>query len=166
MPSSRKRNRLQNWDYASEGLYFITICTVQKQCLLGRIVGDDAHIVPYRKNDADMNPRICLSENGKIVDQHLQFMPGIMQYCIMPNHIHALILVSTESAGPMWASAPTQSIPQRIRSFKTLVTKVCGTTLFQRSYYDHIVRDEKDYLRISDYINNNPAKWAEDVYYS
>ncbi|MBR5620431.1 MAG: hypothetical protein IKW76_11905 [Clostridia bacterium] len=76
------------------------------------------------------------------------------------------------SCGPMWASAPTQksiqqqSLSQRIRSFKTLVTKECGTALFQRSFYDHIVRDEQDYLRICTYIDDNPAKWTEDVYYT
>ncbi len=164
MSAIRKRNRLPNWDYGSEGMYFITICTVNKQCSLGQIiVGDDAHIVP----------QIRLSAYGKIAERFLRTVPGMIQYCIMPNHIHALIQVSADAgaSGPMWASAPTkgtpcaQSIPQRIRSFKALVTKTCGKALFQRSFYDHIVRDEADFLRICAYMDNNPAKWEEDKYY-
>ena len=149
---TRRRNRLQNWDYSAESVYFITICTVQKQCKLGQIVGGDAHIAPH----------IRLSAYGKIAERFLQSIPGMMQYCIMPNHIHMLLEIPP---GSMWASTPTQSIPQRIRSFKILVTKECGIPMFQRSFYDHIVRDEADYLRISEYMDNNPAKWTDDVYY-
>ena len=65
----------------------------------------------------------------------------------------------------MWASSPTQSVPQLIRSFKTLVTKELGEQIWQRSYYDHIIRDEADYLRIAEYIQNNPARWREDRFY-
>ena len=144
-------------------MYFITICTADKQCTLGHIVGADAHI----------GPQIRLSAYGKAAERYLQTIPGMIRYCIMPNHIHALVQVSADAdaSGPMWASAPTtgtlnvQSIPQRIRSFKALVTKACGKPLFQRSYYDHIVRDEQDFLRICAYMDNNPAKWEEDKYY-
>ena len=65
--------------------------------------------------------------------------------------------------GTMWASSPTVS--QKIKSFKILVTKTIGKPIFQRSFYDHVIRDEKDYLRIWEYIENNPGKWAEDPYY-
>jgi len=66
----------------------------------------------------------------------------------------------------MWASAPTQSVPSRIRSFKTLVTKAVGAPVFQRSFYDHVVRNEQDALRIRQYIRDNPAKWEEDRFYT
>jgi len=78
----------------------------------------------------------------------------------MPNHIH--VIIKNES-GTMWASSPTVS--QKIKSFKILVTKSIGKSVFQRSFYDHIIRDEKDYIRICEYIENNPLKWAEDKYY-
>ena len=64
----------------------------------------------------------------------------------------------------MWSSAPT-SISSRIKTFKTLVTKELGQNIWQRSYYDHVIRDEHDYLRIAKYIMENPAKWMEDRYY-
>ena len=65
----------------------------------------------------------------------------------------------------MWASSPT-TVSNIVRSFKVLVTKEVGTSLFQRSYHDHIIRDERDYREIWDYIDDNPRKWAEDCYYT
>ncbi|MBQ3083928.1 MAG: transposase [Clostridia bacterium] len=81
---------------------------------------------------------------------------------MMPNHIHLIVVIRS---GTMWASSPTQSVSQLIRSFKTLVTKELGEQIWQRSYYDHIIRDEADYLRIAEYIQNNPARWREDRFY-
>jgi hypothetical protein len=65
----------------------------------------------------------------------------------------------------MWASSPTQSISQKIKSFKILVTKEFGKNIFQRSFHDHIIRGEKDYLKIWNYIDTNPQKWREDCFY-
>ena len=65
----------------------------------------------------------------------------------------------------MPTSAPTQSLSDRIRSFKIMVTKAVGESLFQRSFYDHVVRNAEDALRIRQYIRENPAKWQEDRFY-
>ncbi len=111
-----------------------------------KIVGDDAHIVP--------------TKYGSVVEKFIKTIPGIDKYVVMPNHIH--LIVKNEN-GTMWASSPTVS--QKIKSFKILVTKAIGEPIFQRSFYDHVIRDEKDYLRIAEYIENNPAKWAEDKYF-
>ena len=78
----------------------------------------------------------------------------------MPNHIH--LIIKNEN-GTMWASSPTVS--QKIKSFKIMVAKSIGKPIFQRSFYDHIIRDENDYLRIWEYIGTNPQKWSEDKYY-
>ena len=103
----------------------------------------------------------------------------------MPNHIHLIIRTRPAYAikncgrvprnlvvctikidnGTMWASSPTQSISQLIKSFKILVAKEVGKPIFQRSFYDHVIRDEEDYLKIWNYIDTNPAKWHEDKYY-
>ena len=86
----------------------------------------------------------------------------------MPNHVHIILHVSAEDIlqGPMRASAPTgTSVPQLIKSFKILVTKELGESIWQRSYYDHIIRDEKDYQTRIQYIDENPAKWFFDDYY-
>ena len=80
-------------------------------------------------------------------------IPGIDQYVIMPNHIHMIILKSNG-----------RSIENDIRSFKTLVTKQIGEKIWQSSYYDHIIRNEADYLTKAKYIEDNPARWQEDEY--
>ena len=67
--------------------------------------------------------------------------------------------------GTMWASSPTQSISGIVKSFKTLVTKEIGKPIFQRSFYDHIIRGEEDFKEIWEYIDGNPQKWREDRFY-
>ncbi|MBQ7799940.1 MAG: hypothetical protein IJ370_05555, partial [Oscillospiraceae bacterium] len=62
-------------------------------------------------------------------------------------------------------SSPTKSIPQLVKSFKTLITKEIGKSIFQRSFHDHVIRDERDYLKIWNYIDTNPAKWNVDCFY-
>lgn len=160
MNANRKPNRLKNYDYSSQGAYFITICTKDRRCILSTIVGDDAYIVPLC--DAHIVPEIKLTHYGEIVKKYIDSIPGIDKYVIMPNHIHLLIVID----GPMRASAPTISVPSLIRSFKILVSKEIGCGIWQRSYYDDIIRDEEDYLNHWQYIENNPAKWSEDKYYT
>ena len=145
----RQPTRLQEYDYATPGAYFITICTKDRAPILSRVVGDDAHIVP--------------TPIGRLVEKYLQSIPGIEKYVIMPNHIHMIVRIAD---GPMWASAPTQPIPSRIRSFKTLVTKELGRSIFQRSYHDHVIRGEQDYRDVWEYIDQNPARWREDELYT
>ena len=146
----RKEVRLKEYDYSENGAYFITICTKNRKSILSKIesVGDDAHIVP--------------SDYGQIVEKYLRTIKGIEKYVIMPNHIHMIIRIDN---GPMWASAPTQSIPTLVRSFKVLVTKEIGQSIFQRSYYDHVIRGERDYRDVWDYIETNPLRWQEDEYH-
>lgn len=78
----------------------------------------------------------------------------------MPNHIHLLIVID----GSMKASTPTVS--SLIRSFKGLTVKEIGKPIFQRSFYDHIIRNEEDYLNVWEYINSNANKWKSDKYYT
>ena len=69
--------------------------------------------------------------------------------------------------GPMWSSAPTEgNVQNMVRTWKTLIAKELGQSVWQRSYYDHIVRDEQDYVKILEYIMGNPGKWAEDKYFT
>ena len=138
---------MENFDYSSNGYYFITICTANKQKILCNIVGDDAHIVP--------------TNYGIIAEKYIKSIQGIDKYVIMPNHIHLII---KNGNGTMRASSPTVS--QKIKSFKIMVTKTIGKSIFQRSFHDHIIRGENDYLKIWNYIDTNPHKWAEDKYYT
>lgn len=148
--------RLERWDYSDSGYYFVTVCVKEREHLLGRCVGADVLIGPH----------IELSKYGKIVEDVLSQMPNVDQYVVMPNHIHVVFAIppqKEEASGPMRTSAP--AIPWMVRYLKRMVTQKCGRPIWQRSYYDHIIRDERDYLRIKEYIVTNPAKWKEDPYY-
>ena len=138
----------------------MTICTKEKKCILSSItVGADA----------PGGPCIALTKTGRIVEKYIlstENIPGIHidKYVIMPNHIHLLLTVD-ETIGPPRASAPTmKAIPNAVSSLKRLVNREVGENIWQRSYHDHIIRDESDYLKIAQYIENNPAKWGDDCY--
>ncbi len=137
----RKHNRLENFNYNENGAYFITICVKNRRRILCDIVGDDAHIVPKKY--------------GLIVEKYIRNVPEIEKYVIMPDHIHMIIRIDN---GAMWASPPTKKIEDIVRSLKTLITKEIGESIFQRSYYDHIIRNENDYKETWGYIENNPIK--------
>lgn len=159
---SRKPTRLPDYDYNLEGAYFITICTQNKKCLLSKIVGDDALGVPKTQ----------LTKTGAIVEKFILSGENIKaltvdKYVIMPNHIHLLLIIEKDGGGTPRASSPTTAIiPRFVASLKRFVNKEAGESFFQRSYHDHIIRNEKDYLRIWEYIENNPKQWELDCFYT
>ena len=159
---SRKHNRLENFDYSTTGYYFITVCTAKKQKILCDIVG--CGIL-----DA---PKITLSETGKIVKNQLDFMSDfydnikIDKYIIMPNHLHIIIKICGDGGVPRTSHPTDNLISNFVGTFKRFSNKYVRNNIWQKSFYDHIIRDENDYLRIWEYIENNPAKWTEDEYYS
>ena len=138
----RKRLRLQDYDYSQDGYYFLTICTRGKEELLSRITLKE-----------DGSAKVVLSHYGTVAESYLQSIPGIDKYVIMPNHIH-MIIHKTNG----------KSIVSDMRSYKALVTKQIGESIWQDSYYDHIIRNEEDYREKWRYIDQNPAKWADDEY--
>ena len=155
----RKNLRLPSFDYGQPGAYFITVCTDKRRNILSSVVGGDAHIAPCTN----------LTPIGQVVEKYLLSIPGLGAYVIMPNHVHMILHSSASNMleGPMWASAPTNNqISAAVRSWKILVTKELGYSIWQRSYHDHIIRNEEDYLAILQYIQENPAKWCDDRYYN
>ena len=170
--------RLKGYDYSQPGWYFITICIKNRQMLFGEVADE----------------KIVLNKWGKLAEKEWQKTSEIRknikldQYVIMPNHIHGIIGIVDEddfSKGTMHR-APTDpsstleqygkpvsgSIPTIIRSYKAAVTKKInilrqtpGAVVWQRNYYEHIIRDEKELNRIQKYIIDNPAKWQNDKYY-
>ena len=146
----RKQLRLKGWDYSNNGAYFITICTKDRKKILSKIiVGDDDHIVP----------EIELSKYGLIVEKYIKGINGIDKYVVMPNHIH-MIIYFKELGGH--GNPPLQDI---IRDLKSFTTHKFGDVLWQRSYYDHILRNQQDYEDAWNYIDGNPAKWKADELY-
>ena len=139
----RKKIRVGEYDYSQCGAYFVTICTQNRRPILSNIVGDDAHIVPKRY--------------GQIAEKYLKNAAEIEKYVIMPDHIHMLIRL--EEQGAEKRSPQASRIASIVRSIKTLTTKEIGEPIFQRSYYDHAIRNQRDYNEIWEYIENNPRKW-------
>jgi len=156
----RKKLRLINYDYSLAGAYFITICTAEMKPTFGKVVvGDAAHGVPIME----------LNTTGKIVKQYIENINTVYKhthldkYVIMPNHVHLIITVSEK--GTPWAAYPTTDVPKIINSLKTLTSKKAGSSLWQRSYHDRIIRNEAEYRKIWQYIDESPTKWVNDKYY-
>ena len=157
----RKTTRLNNFDYSSNGAYFITICTHGKQKILCNIVGGGVLDAPL----------VELSDFGKIIDFQINEMNNIYsdikvsKYVIMPNHLHLLITVNNVNGTSGTLSPTNATIPAFVSTLKRYCNKKAGINLFQRSFHDHIIRDQNDYLKIWEYIENNPQKWEEDCFY-
>ncbi len=156
----RKIIRLKDYDYSQDGLYFVTICAKDKMNLFGAI----------NKNQELENAVVNLSDIGKIAEKHLIKLQTrysfikIHSYIIMPNHIHTIIEVLNETD-------KKEELSRIIQAYKSLVSKECREVLgiyklFQRSYYDHIIKNEKELEKTVFYIIQNPGRWIYDKYYS
>ncbi len=189
----RKPNRLPGYDYSRPGCYFITICTQEKRHVLGRVVGGDVLIAPRvvlsdagRVVEEVISTMPCV-EKYVIMPNHVHLLLRIPEGAAGPVRTPAPTEgaagpagtpAPTESmAGPVGPPAPTEgmagpagtesmSVPQLTGYLKRRVTRLLGRPVWQRSYYDHVVRTQADYLRIWDYIDTNPAKWREDCYFT
>ena len=160
----RKEQRLKNYDYSQNGAYFITICSQNRLCLFGKIENRKMIL-----NHAGMMIYNKFSEIAKIY-------PGIQidKFVIMPNHLHTIMVIQHDS-GTTQGSFPT--ISEYIQRFKSLTTKLYidgvkkgiyppfDNKIWQKSFYDHIIRNEKEYQNIWEYIDLNPYKWEDDKYY-
>ena len=162
----RKANRLAEYDYSQNGAYFITVCVKQRLCALAKIVGGGVL-------DA---PQVILSDYGKIVENRIQSMNETystiqtVKYVIMPNHIHLLVHITEEekicSEGTSRTPSPTNAlIPRYVPTLKRMCNQDIGSNLWQRSYHDHVIRGEKDYQMIWQYIDTNPVRWKQDCFY-
>ena len=151
MDFRRKHNRLAGYDYSSNGMYFITICTDGKACIFGAV----------RCAEIGQGARVLLSDTGKRVREEIERIPkvfpgiAVRHFMVMPNHVHMLIEIRGSEI----------SLSSVINSFKGRVTRGAKRRIWQRSFHDHIVRDTEDYWRIWEYIDGNPGKWSEDRYY-
>ena len=150
---SRKRNRLKHYDYSSCGAYFITICTSDRRNYFWNGVGATIG----RPQDVD------LSQYGKLVDEAINNIPSIYpalkldHYVIMPDHIHLLLIIRADEYGrPM--VAPT--ISRVVQQLKGYITKRIGHSIWQKLFFDHVIRNRQDYEEHVKYICDNPVKWV------
>jgi putative transposase len=166
----RRLVRIPGYDYSQDGGYFVTICVNHRQCIFGHI----------------KNGKMELNFFGNIIKSewlrtaHLRKNVKLDKYIIMPNHIHGIIQLIHENVVGAYCDtplqpqfiSPSQTIGAIIRGFKSVVTKRInkiknspGVKLWQRNYYEHIIRDNQDLNRIRQYIINNPLNWPDDKYY-
>jgi putative transposase len=157
--------RLRGYDYTSEGLYFITICSHEKRCVFGRIV----------------KTRAVLSAAGLIIREGWVAIPlhfaqtRLHAFVIMPNHLHGIVEICSKpgrsSAAPLLeteASVRAGSLGAIVRSFKAAATKRVHQQLkwtrplWQRNYFEAIVRDGEEFSAATRYILENPARWEWD----
>ena len=156
----RKPTRLPFFNYNEAGTYFLTLCAKDKRCILGRVL-DGA--------DETQSPTMQLSRTGIIVQNQIQTMVDfysnvkIDRFVVMPNHIHLLLSIRGDKKETTLTNA---IIPSFVSTLKRFTNKQAGADLWQRSFHDHIVRNEQDYLRIWQYIDSNAAKWKMDCFYT
>lgn len=168
--SERKSTHLKRFDYSGNHRYFITICADKRKMIFGRITVGEGLAPPEMK----------LSVIGNAVKEQLLSIHNryknvtIENYVIMPNHLHMIMRLEnpcdySDSADK--CSTQLDTSHDIICSFKSLATRSCrqigfNNPVWQRSYFEHIIRNEDDYKECWEYIDNNPAKWVEDRYYS
>lgn len=170
--------RLTDYDYSQNGFYFVTVCCQDKICRFGKV----------------KECEVVLNDAGKIArDEWLKtplLRPNIElgEFIIMPNHMHGIIVINDNFVGtncirpamgvldtPLQREfkSPSQTLGSILRGYKSAVTKqvkqlysISEIRLWQRNYYEHIIRNEVSYNNISDYIVNNPYNWMSDDYYN
>ena len=163
----RKPTRLNGYDYSTPGAYFITICTHNKKCLFSEIVGA-IHELPENK----------LTEYGKYAEYVINILPErfdilISKYVIMPNHIHMLIEINEDNEKRAIRESPLQKrsiIDKAVGFLKMNVSRKIKETydekIWQRSFHDHIIRGERDYREIWEYIDTNVIRWDKDKFFN
>ena len=158
---NRKNNRLQGYDYSQGGAYFVTICARNREELFGAVNND----------------MVILNEYGKIANQTWLEIPehfpnvGLDKFIVMPNHIHGVIyVVGGADLRPLQNNGRSKMILSTvIHGFKSSATRKIRIEynntdyIWQRSFYDHIIRNEKSLYKIREYIINNPIAWPEDA---
>jgi REP element-mobilizing transposase RayT len=149
----RKTIRLKDYDYSSAGYYYITICTKDRKCILGKAENDS----------------ITVSKLGEIITKNWNALVSMYkhielnQYVVMPNHIHAIIVLNencTKTIGDIICGYKSKTAREYNK-----INKLNGEAIWQRGYYEHIIRNEKELYRIQKYILENPIKWKYDRLY-
>ena len=170
---NRKTPRYQSFDY-NVGVYFITICTQNRQNILSRIVGTGVPDCPEICTKTD------LTKHGKIADKYIKQLNefydylSVEEYVIMPNHIHLLLWVKENKTSNGQSRTPVPTNVERANSacsrfvstFKRFCNKECGENIWQGRFNDHIIRNREDYEKHVKYIHENPMRWYYDELYT
>lgn len=176
----RKQIRLQDYDYSQQGAYFVTVCVANRQALLCSIVGNDALVVPTPIGEIVTECWNNIARLNKDVE--------IGAFCLMPNHIHGIVILHHYAAGGVDRLYGFETIESQLgekerrgrrslqglmKDFKSVTTRrykavtpgAAGASLWQKSYHDHIIRNQCEYDDIYRYIKTNPFVWKKDCYH-
>jgi putative transposase len=175
---NRKRNRLFGYDYSQNNLYFVTICVQDRECCFGAIVGKGRDLSLHNQNPAHSENPICQimqrNQYGTIAYDRFEWLEHqyeyvlLHSYIVMPNHIHAIIKIDSDMASEQ--SIKIKSLSELVGAYKTTSSKqihLAGFSGFawQRSFHDHIIRNDASYERISNYIETNQQRWNTDAFF-
>lgn len=168
----RRSIRLKDYDYSQAGAYFVTMCAQNRECLFGKITNGEMQL-----NDAGA---MLVRWWNELSNKFPTFEPDAS--VVMPNHIHCIVVITEgddndgqpqRKDGQPHRVAPTlgdiiewfktMATNEYIRGVKQLGWKPFDKRVFQRNYYEHIIRNERELNAIRNYIQNNPAKWAADM---
>ena len=163
---NRKRRsiRLLDYDYGREGAYFVTLCVHDRGCLFGEIV------------DGAMQLNECGALVASEWSRTTAIRPQVVldEFVVMPNHFHAVIAIADSRRGVLPYARPSfdrrrGALAAIVRGFKSATTKTInsmrkspGAPVWQRNYYEHVVRNDEELQRIREYIMNNPLQWSLD----
>ena len=157
---NRRPIRLQGYDYSRAGAYFVTVCTHDRLCLFGEIA----------------DRRMALNDAGRMVQQVWDDLPNhyshveLDECVVMPNHVHGIVVIVGAGLKPA-PTKPTKrhGLPEIVRALKAFSARrinemrgMPGGKIWQRGYYEHIIRNDDELNRIREYIANNPMKWEMD----
>ncbi|MEE0929181.1 MAG: transposase [Acutalibacteraceae bacterium] len=153
----RKDLRMKEYDYSENGHYFVTVCTAERKETLSSIMVGEG-LAP---------PEVKLTSLGKIAEEQIGALNErygnvtVENYVIMPDHIHLLLFIDGFDAG---GASPSPTLSDIICSFKSLTARLykklhTADKIWQRSFYDHVIRNEKDYHKHFNYIEDNPVSW-------
>lgn len=168
----RKSTRLKGYDYSQSGYYFVTICTKDRKEWFGRVDGDEMH----------------LSEFGEIarnfwaeITGHFKYV-GLDEFSVMPNHVHGILIIEDNLVGNAYMRSQEGNafmhslqdrtkmlLPKVIQQYKASVTRKINALKdgvnfgWQKSFYDHVIRNDKSLDNLRQYITNNPLKWELDI---
>lgn len=175
----RRSIRLRDYDYAQDGAYFVTICVQERECLFGAIIDGTMELSVFGRVVEDEWAKTSSIRPNVEIDA----------FVVMPNHFHAIVVVASDehdgTAVPPYAPttvghqsltgerrafrSPSQTLGAVVRGFKSAATRrindlrrMPGTPIWQRNYYEHIIRNERSLQRIRHYIASNPRHWAAD----
>ncbi len=159
---SRRSNRLKDYDYAQAGAYFLTICTSRRACLLGEV----------------LDGAMVLNRFGRIVEEEW-LASGLIRreitldrFVVMPNHVHGIVFIAeahqaaTANGPPLLYGPSARSVGAFVAGFKSAATSrintlrsARGTRVWQRNYYEHVIRDRPSLDHLRQYICSNPTRW-------